>query len=96
MAASGAAEAGADLPEVPLDLERLPRQPPRHHGRDRSKTDLDNHQRAVANGDPARARHRVLGAHHLVHIQGWRPTSVVTQPAISATKESGPAATTAR
>jgi len=28
-------------------------------------------------------------------IHGWRPTSVVIQPAISATTDSGPAATTA-
>jgi len=28
-------------------------------------------------------------------IHGWRPTSVVTQPAMSATTESGPARTTA-
>jgi hypothetical protein len=27
-------------------------------------------------------------------IHGWRPTSVVIQPAISATTDSGPAATT--
>jgi hypothetical protein len=29
-------------------------------------------------------------------IQGWRPTSVVIQPAISATTDNGPAATTAQ
>ena len=31
----------------------------------------------------------------LYTIHGWRPTSVVIQPAISATTDSGPAATTA-